>query len=152
MYGILLKARNQCMTTDMYIVFQLQLRHNERDGVSNHQPHYCLLNRIYKARIKEKNKAQRHWPLCGEFPGDGEFPVTVNSPNKGSITRKCYHLMTSSCVSETWHTDIIQRGNDRIVLLQGNWSINKKNGINRALCHWYIGCITQTLVDWNIIS
>ena len=27
----------------------LQGRHNERDGVSNHQPHDCLLNRLFKA-------------------------------------------------------------------------------------------------------
>ena len=30
----------------------LQWRHNERDGVSNHQPHDCLLNRIFKTQIK----------------------------------------------------------------------------------------------------
>ena len=45
----------------------LQWRHNERDGVSNHQPHECLLNRLFKAQIKENIKAPRHWPLCGEF-------------------------------------------------------------------------------------
>ena len=30
----------------------LQWRHNERDGVSNHQPHDCLLKRLFKAQIK----------------------------------------------------------------------------------------------------
>ena len=29
--------------------FVLQWRHNERDGVSNHQPQDCLLNRLFKA-------------------------------------------------------------------------------------------------------
>ena len=28
----------------------LQWRHNERDGVSNHQPHACLLNRLFRSR------------------------------------------------------------------------------------------------------
>ena len=55
----------------------LQWRHNEineRDGVSNHQPHDCLLNRLFRA--DQRNiKAPRHWPLCGEFTGTGEFPA-----------------------------------------------------------------------------
>ena len=45
-------------------------RHNERDGVSNHQPSDCLLNRLFKTQTKENIKAPRHWPLCGEFTGE----------------------------------------------------------------------------------
>ena len=54
----------------------LQWRHNERIGVSNHQPHDCLLNRLFKAQIEENIKAPRHWPLCGEFAGDRWIPRT----------------------------------------------------------------------------
>ena len=54
----------------------LQWRHNELDGVSNHQPHDCLLNRLFKAQIKENIKAPRHWPLWGEFTGDRRIPRT----------------------------------------------------------------------------
>ena len=49
--------------------FTLLWRHNEGVGVSNHQPHDCLLNRLFKAQIKLNIKALRHWPLCGEFTG-----------------------------------------------------------------------------------
>ena len=52
----------------------LQWRHNGRDGVSNHQPHYCLLNRLFKAQIKENIKAPRHWPLWGD--SRHKWPVT----------------------------------------------------------------------------
>ena len=45
----------------------LQWRHNGRDGVSNHQPHDCLLSRLFKAQIKENTKVPRHWPLWGEL-------------------------------------------------------------------------------------
>ena len=45
----------------------LQWRHNEFDGISNHQPQDCLLNRLFKAHIKENLRAPRHWPLWGEF-------------------------------------------------------------------------------------
>ena len=34
----------------------LQWRHNGRDGVSNHQPHDCLLNRLFSRRSKETSK------------------------------------------------------------------------------------------------
>ena len=48
----------------------LQWGHNERDGVSNHKPHDCLLNRLLMRRWEKNIKAPRHWPLCGEFTGD----------------------------------------------------------------------------------
>ena len=76
--------------------FSLQWRHNEHDGVSNHQHHHCLLNRLFKAQIKENTKAPRQWPLCEEI-----HRCPVNSPHKGPVTRKCFHLMTSSCSIST---------------------------------------------------
>ena len=39
-------------------------RHNERDGVSNHQPHDCLLNRSFRRRSKKTLKHR----VTGEFP------------------------------------------------------------------------------------
>ena len=66
-------------------------RHNERDGVSNHQPHDCLLNLLFKAQSKENIQATRHWLLWGEFTGDRWIPRT-----KGRQHGKCFHLMTSS--------------------------------------------------------
>ena len=84
----------------------LQWRHNERDGVSNHQPKDCLLNRLFRlrslasrlfaepfvqAQIKENIRIPRHWPLCGEFTGDRWIPLI-----KGQQRGKCFHLMTSS--------------------------------------------------------
>ena len=69
----------------------LQWCHNERVGVSNHQPRDCLLNRLFKAQIKENIKARRHWSLCGEFTGDRWISRT-----KGQWHGKYFHLMTSS--------------------------------------------------------
>ena len=53
----------------------LQWRHSDHDGVSNRQPHGCLLNRLFRRRSKKTSKLPRHWPLCGEFTGTGEFPA-----------------------------------------------------------------------------
>ena len=56
--------------------FSLQWRHNGSDGVSNHQPNDCLLNRLFKVQIKENIKALPHWPLWWEFTGDWWIPHT----------------------------------------------------------------------------
>ena len=82
----------------------LQWRHDERDGVSNHQPHDCLLNRLFKAQIKENIKAPRYWPLWGEFTGDRWIPRT-----KGQWHGKCFHLMTSSWCSGIWRYPVGSR-------------------------------------------
>ena len=53
----------------------LQWYHNERDDVSNHQPHDCLLNRLFRRRSK-KTSTHRVTGLCvGNSPATGEFPA-----------------------------------------------------------------------------
>ena len=52
----------------------LQLRHNERDGVSNYQPD-CLLNRLFRRRSK-KNQSSASMALWGEFTGHQWIPRT----------------------------------------------------------------------------
>ena len=56
------------------IFISLHWRHSDHDGVSNHQPHGCLLNRLFRRRSKKASNP-RHWPLCGEFTGTGEIPA-----------------------------------------------------------------------------
>ena len=62
----------------------LQLRHNERDGVSNHRRFDCLLNRLFRCRSKKTSKL-RVTGLCG---GTHRWPV--DSSHKGPVTRKMY--------------------------------------------------------------
>ena len=68
----------------------LQWRHNERDGVSNHQPHDCLLNRLFRHRSRNI-KAPRHWPLWGEFTGDRWIPRTKASNAENVSNWWCHH-------------------------------------------------------------
>ena len=49
-----------------YFIHSLQWRHNARDGVSNYQPHDCLLNRLLRRKSKKISKL-RVTGLC-EFP------------------------------------------------------------------------------------
>ena len=52
----------------------LQWRRNEADGVSNHQPHDCLLKCLFKRRSKKTPKF-RVTGLCGwNSPVTGKFP------------------------------------------------------------------------------
>ena len=53
----------------------LQWRHDERYGVSNLQPHDCLLNHLFRRRSKKTSKL-RVTALCeGNSPVTGEFPA-----------------------------------------------------------------------------
>ena len=62
----------------------LQWRHNERDGVSYHQPHDCLLKRLFRRKSKKTSKL-RVTGLCG---GIHRWPV--NSPHKWPVTQKMF--------------------------------------------------------------
>ena len=62
----------------------LQWRHNARDGVQNHQPHDCLLNRLFRHRWKKKSKL-RVTGLCDRCHW---LRWPVNSPHKVPVTRK----------------------------------------------------------------
>ena len=55
----------------------LKWRHNERYGVSNHQPHDFLLNRLFR-RTSKKTPKLRVTGLCaGNSPVTGEFPAQM---------------------------------------------------------------------------
>ena len=59
--------------------YPLRWRHNGRDGVSNHQPHYCLLNRLFRRRSKKTLKLDVPGLCAGNSPGSGEFPAQMAS-------------------------------------------------------------------------
>ena len=54
--------------------WSLQWRHNEHNGISNHQPDACLLNHLFRCSSKETSKL-RITGLCA-----GNSPVTVEFP------------------------------------------------------------------------
>ena len=66
----------------VYQCQSLEWRHNGPDGVSNHQPHHCSLNRLFSHRSKKTSLAFvrgiHRWP--------------VNSPHKWPVTRKMFRF------------------------------------------------------------
>ena len=62
----------------------LRWRHNDQAFVSNHQPHGCLLNRLFRRRSNKTSKLRVTGLCVGNSPGP------VNSPHKRPVTRKMF--------------------------------------------------------------
>ena len=118
----------------------LQWRHNERDGVSNHQPHDCLLNRLFRRRSKKTAK------LCATGLCAGNSPVTGEFPAQRPVTRKmlfpfddvimcakCHHFSCGNTSPSLWPSDT-------------NWR-HRAGSTLAQLVNWPHQDITWTNVD-----
>ena len=77
----------------------LRWRHNERDGVSNHQPHDCLFDRLFR-HISKKTSMLRITGFCaGNSPVTGEFLAQRASNAKNVSTWWRHHVMAISPTS-----------------------------------------------------
>ena len=72
----------------------LQWRHKWRDGVSNHQPHDCLLNRLFKRRSKKTSKLRVTGLCAGNSPGTGEFAAQMASNAENVSIWWRHHLIS----------------------------------------------------------
>ena len=115
----------------------LQRRHNGHDGVSNHQPYDCLLNRLFRPRSQKSSKF-RVTGLCeGNSPVTGEF-LAQRASNAANASiwwryRENYHncsyrrnnkqLLCDCCISVQYpscqeHNIAHDRSTDSNVILQ----------------------------------
>ena len=70
-YHMIYDLIGQHSTWNICIVkFALQWRHNDHDGIPNHQPHDCLLNCLFRSRSKlhVTGLFEGNSPVTGEFP------------------------------------------------------------------------------------
>ena len=80
----------------------LQWRPNGRDGVSNHQPHDCLLNRLFRRRSKKTSKLCVTGLCVGNSPVTGEFPA-LRASNAENVSiwwrhhEKCMKWIDCDC-------------------------------------------------------
>ena len=56
-------------------LWALLWRHNGHDGLSNHQPHECLLNRSFRCKSKKTSKLRVTGLCAGNSPETDEFPA-----------------------------------------------------------------------------
>ena len=75
------RASNASVSSSWHTVISrpLHLRNNERDGVSIHQPHDCLLNCLLRLRWKKASKLRVTGLCVGNSPVTGEFPAQMAS-------------------------------------------------------------------------
>ena len=74
-YRIILPISVRVISLTLKKFIPLQRRHYGRDGVSNHQPHHCLLNRLFRRRSKKTSKLRVTGLCAGNLAVTGEFPA-----------------------------------------------------------------------------
>ena len=67
------------ITRTLFSWRSLRWRHNGRDGVSNHHPHLCLLNRLFRCRSKKTSNLRVTGLCAGNSPETSEFPAQMAS-------------------------------------------------------------------------
>ena len=77
-----------------WIFCPLQSRHNGRDGVSNHQPHDCLLNCLFRRRSKKTSRLRVTGLFEGNSPVTGEFPAQMASNAENVSIWWRHHVLT----------------------------------------------------------
>ena len=82
----------------------LQWRHNDHDGVSNHQPQGCLLSRLFGRRSKKTSKLRVTGLYVGNSPVTGEFPTQMASNAENVSIWWCHHenIVVYQC-SNQWN-------------------------------------------------
>ena len=90
----------------------LHWRYNDHDGVSNHQPYGCLLNRLFRRRSKKTSKLRVTGLCVGNSPGP------VNFPHKGPVTQKNVSIWWRHHVHTIWQQQKIFPFDDVIMCIR----------------------------------
>ena len=136
----------------------LRWRRNGHGGVSNHQHHHCLLNRLFGCRSKKTSKLRVTGLCAGNSPGTGEFPAQMAS-NAENVSIWWRHLeqwrWELSC-AKPWHNNFF--------IISPEKGLEQKCGISSALVmeilqstkspiycivivlHWNNGCRNTVLL------
>ena len=98
-----MQSRSYQMYDFVTLLIILLWRHNGRDGVSNHQPHDCLHNRLFRRRSKKTSKLRVTGLCAGNSPLTDEFPAQMaNNAENGSIWWR-HHAI---CMGTLWTTSV----------------------------------------------
>ena len=77
--------------------YSLQWCHNGHNGVSNHQPHRCLLNRLFRRRPKKTSKLRVTGLCAGNSLVTGEFPAHRASNAENVSIWWLHHVLNAFC-------------------------------------------------------
>ena len=101
--GTTINLQSEGLGGETIIWLSLQWRHNGPDSVSNHQPHYCLLNRLFGPRSKKTSKLRVTGLCAWNSPGTSELPAQMTSyPENVSIWWRHHGAVQRVKVVEWW--------------------------------------------------
>ena len=83
------------------ISLPLLWRHNGRNGVSNRQPHCCLLNRLFMRRSTKTSKLRVTGLCAANSPVTGEFPAQMASNAENVSIWWRHHAKTTQSVEHS---------------------------------------------------
>ena len=93
MNGVRISTRTHTILKEL-VAFALQWRHNLRYGVSNHRPHHCLLNRLFRLKSTKISKLHVTGLCAGNSSVTGEFPAKrASDPENVSIWWRHHYMM-----------------------------------------------------------
>ena len=121
----------------VHVSMSLQWHHNERHGVSTHQPHDCLLNRLFR-RISKKTSKLCITGLCaGNSPVIGEFPAQ-RARNMENVSIWWHHHGVKWTMQEVFLMPWGLKWNTKIYCLRNSWqSLVIQNAIHMRKCFWW---------------
>ena len=70
-----------------------QWHHNGHHSVSYHQPHHCLLNRLFRCRTKKTSKLRVTGLCVGNSPVTGKFPAQMASNTENVSIWWWHHVL-----------------------------------------------------------
>ena len=96
----------------IFVSLSLLWRHNGHNGVSNNQPHDCLLHRLFRCRSKKTSKLCVTGLCAGNSPGTGEFPTQMARNAENISIWLCHHVLKHivfQFLNSTWpHPTLIE--------------------------------------------
>ena len=131
----------------------LQWRHNGHDGVSNHQPHQCLLNRLFRRRSQKASKLRVTGLCAGNSPGTGEFPAQMASNAENVSIWWRHHEMCTVCTHCISYSDnsVLPERHVVPLLMEMRTAVRENyNNYSIMLCltYWHLGDEAIILKVW----
>ena len=127
----------------------LHWRHDEPDGVSNHQSRDCLLNRLFRRRSKKTSKLRVTGLCAGNSPGTGEFPA-----QRASNAENAYIWWNHHDLICAWYSNFsaISQFNDKFFRLYNSLIVPvfmlRKH--RRIICYLEFHQNVQYTISWHL--
>ena len=131
-----------------YVPFlSLQWRHNGCDGVLNHQPHHCLLSRLFRRRSMKTSKLRVTGLCAGNSPVTGEFPAQMASNAENVSIWWRHHVNTTFIGGFLWY--IWPSSSGSFYWHKGNYSISQE--ICTRFCCALLCCMQSFIMNSHAV-